>query len=128
MRKMYLNEPCQTFSQFNLILLNIPLFPHFCIYSRIRFHFYFLIYNFYLIFSLFTFQMLSPFLVSPLEIPYPILTPPASIRVFPHLTTHSCLPPWHSPTLGHQAFTVSKAFLPIDARQGHPLLNMRLEP
>jgi hypothetical protein len=38
---------------------------------------------FYWIFSLFTFQMLSPFLVPPLETLYPTLTP-ASMRVFHH--------------------------------------------
>ena len=39
---------------------------------------------FYYIFSLFTFQMLSAFLVSSLKIPYPLPTPPA------HQPTHSC--------------------------------------
>jgi hypothetical protein len=43
-------------------------------------------YYFYEIFSLFTFQVVSPFLVSPLKIPYPI---PPLPRVFPHLPTHS---------------------------------------
>jgi hypothetical protein len=50
-------------------------------------------FSFYWIFSLFTFQMLNPFLVSPLlELPYPILLPPASMRVFLHPPTHSHLP------------------------------------
>jgi hypothetical protein len=35
--------------------------------------------------------------------------------------------PWHSPTLGHLAFTGTRAS-PIDARQCHPLLHMQLEP
>ena len=41
--------------------------------------------------------MLSPFLVSPLKTPYPILPPPASMRVFPHPPTHSCLTTLASP-------------------------------
>jgi hypothetical protein len=45
------------------------------------------------IFPSFTFQMLSPFLVSPQETPYPIPPPSASMRVFPHQTTHPLLPP-----------------------------------
>ena len=32
--------------------------------------------------------MLSPFLLSPLQIPYPIPPYPASMKVFPHLPTH----------------------------------------
>jgi hypothetical protein len=40
---------------------------------------------------LFTFQMLPPFLVSPLESPCPIPPPPASMSVLPLLSTHSCL-------------------------------------
>jgi hypothetical protein len=43
---------------------------------------------FYWIFSLFTFQMLSPFSISPPQPPYPMPPPPASMRVFPHLPTH----------------------------------------
>ena len=42
--------------------------------------------------------MLSPFLVSPLETPYPILPSPASMRVFLHPLTPASLP-WHSLTL-----------------------------
>ena len=44
-------------------------------------------------FFLFTFQMLSHFLVS--------LPPPASMRVFLHLSTHSHLPTLNSPILEH---------------------------
>ena len=40
---------------------------------------------------LFTFQMLSPFLVSTLPIPYPFAAYPVSMRVLPHPPTHSCL-------------------------------------
>jgi hypothetical protein len=58
--------------------------------------------------------MLSSFLVSssPCSPTHPLLFPLAS----------------HSPTLAHWAFTGSRASLPIDARQGHPLLHRRLEP
>ena len=35
--------------------------------------------------------MLFPFLVSPLQTPYPIPTYPASVRVLPHPPTHFCL-------------------------------------
>ena len=35
--------------------------------------------------------MLSPFLVSPLETPYPIPSPLVSIKVLPNKPTHSCL-------------------------------------
>ena len=35
--------------------------------------------------------MLSPFSVSPQETPYPIIPPPASMRVVPHPPTHSYL-------------------------------------
>ena len=35
---------------------------------------------------------------------------------------------WHSPTLGHRAFKGPRASSPIDVQQGHPLLNMGLEP
>jgi hypothetical protein len=34
---------------------------------------------------------------------------------------------WHSPTLGHRAFTGPRASPPIDDRLGHPLLHMQLE-
>ena len=34
---------------------------------------------------------------------------------------------WHSPTLGHQAFTALRAS-PTDEQQGHHLLHMHLEP
>jgi hypothetical protein len=46
---------------------------------------------FYWIFSLFTFQMLSPFLVLPGN-SLPTSAPPASMRLFPHPYPHSCLP------------------------------------
>ena len=73
-----------------------------------------------MIFSLFTFQMLSCFLVCPLKIPYPLplLTIPPTPASWP----------WHSPILGHRAATVPRAFPPIDGQLGHPLLHMQLEP
>jgi hypothetical protein len=67
-------------------------------------HFEFSIYCtsfFHCIFSVFIFKILSPFLVLPLEGPYPILPPPDSMRVFFHLPTHSHLPAPSSPTLGY---------------------------
>jgi hypothetical protein len=33
----------------------------------------------------------------------------------------------HSPTMGHLVFTGSRASPPIDAQQGHPLLQIWLE-
>jgi hypothetical protein len=66
--------------------------------------------------------MLSPFLVSPLKIPYPLPPPPA------HQPTHSHSWSWHSPTLGHRAFTGPRASHPIDVRLSHPLLHLQLEP
>jgi hypothetical protein len=74
-----------------------------------------------LIFSLFTFQMLSPFLVSPPKIPYLLHLP-----LFPTHTLHSWS--WHSPLLGHKTFTGPRASPPIDDSLGHPLLNIQLEP
>ena len=35
--------------------------------------------------------MLSPFLVSPPQAPHSLLPSPASMRVLPHVPTHSCL-------------------------------------
>jgi hypothetical protein len=50
------------------------------------------LFSFYWIFSLFTFQMLSPFLVSPPETPYPIPIPPPP-RPHASMRLHSPLPP-----------------------------------
>jgi len=91
------------------------------------FFFFFFFLSFYWIFSLLTFQMLSPFSVSPLETPYHISPPPDSMRVLPQPLTPTSSP-WHFPTLGHWAFTGSRAFPPTDARQVHPLVHMWLEP
>jgi hypothetical protein len=62
----------------------------------------------YLLDIFFTFQMLAPFLLSPLKNPLPhhlclLINPP---------TTASW--PWHSPILGHRAFTGPRASPPID--------------
>ena len=61
--------------------------------------------------------------------PYLILPSPGSMRVLPlpPIPTPTS-PPWHSPTLGNQAFTEPKVSPPIDDRQGHPLLHIQLEP
>ena len=76
---------------------------------------------FYYIFSSFTFQILSPFLVSPPKIPYllplPLLHNP--------LTPTSW--PWHSPILEHRIFPRPGASPPIDDQLGHALLHMQLE-
>ena len=66
--------------------------------------------------------MLFPFLYSspktPYLLPLPLLTNPPTPTSWP----------WHSPTLGHRAFTGPRASPPIDDRLGHPLLHMQLEP
>jgi hypothetical protein len=66
--------------------------------------------------------MLSPFLVSPLKIPYPLPPPPAP------QPTHSHSWPWYSPILCHRTFTETRASSPIDDQLGPPLLHMQLEP
>ena len=77
---------------------------------------------FFQIFSLFTFQMLCPFLVSYPKTPYPILPP-----LLTNPTTPASLSS-HSSTLGHQAFSGPRASPPIDKHQSHSLLNMQLKP
>ena len=72
--------------------------------------------------SLFTFQILSPFLVSPPKTPYPLPTTTA------HQPTHSHFLALAFPTLEHRALTGQRAFHLIDEQQGHPLLHIRLEP
>jgi len=66
---------------------------------------------FYWMFSLSTFQMLSPFLVSHSEIPYPMELPPGGCS--------PSLPPvsWPSPTLGHPALIGPKASPTTDAQR-----------
>jgi hypothetical protein len=60
----------------------------------------FVIFFFYWIFSLFTFQMLSSYMVSPLETSYPIPLSPDSIRVLSHTPIHSSLPALAFPHTG----------------------------
>jgi hypothetical protein len=88
----------------------------------IFFNFMYFSHFFNLIFSLFTFQMLSPFLVSPPKIPYHLTPSPAP------QPTHSHSQSWHSPILGHRTFIGPRASLPIDDQLGHPQLYIQLEP
>jgi hypothetical protein len=71
--------------------------------------------------------MLSPFQVSLLETPYPILIPPASMRVLLHPPTHSRLPILAFP-LGHKPPPGPRTTHPTNVQQGHPLPHMRPEP
>ena len=66
--------------------------------------------------------MLFPFLVSSLKTPYPI---PPPVLTNPAMPTSLS---WHSPTLGHGAFSGPRASPSFDVQQGHPLLHMQLEP
>ena len=56
--------------------------------------------------------------------------PPASMRVLSPPLPHPLptFPPLHSPTLWHTPFTGPRVFPLLDARQGHPLLHIQLEP
>jgi hypothetical protein len=65
--------------------------------------------------------MLSPFLVSPLKISYPLPPHPAL------QPTHSHSWSWHSPILGHRTFRGPRASPPIGDRLSHPLLHIQLE-
>ena len=76
--------------------------------------------KFLLIVSLFTFQMLSTFLVSPLKIPYLLPLLPKT----PTSASWSC----YSPILEHRTFTEPRASPPNDDQLGHPLLHIQLEP
>ena len=73
--------------------------------------------------------MVCPFPISPPETPYPVFSPPASMRMCPlNLLTPTSLPS-HFSTLGHRAFTGQRASSPICSQQGHPLLlHIWLEP
>jgi hypothetical protein len=84
---------------------------------------------FYWIFSLFAFQMFSPFLVSPPKIILPYPLPPIP-SLFPLLTNPPtpAFWPWYFPTLGHRDFIGQKASPPTDDQLGHPFLCMQLEP
>jgi len=91
-----------------------------CLCSYIFFFFLLLSWIFYV----FTFQMLSRFLVPSSPLPFLFLLWGCS-------TSHARTPnsvPWLSPTLEKQTFTGPRTSPPIDATQCHPLLHMQLEP
>jgi len=71
--------------------------------------------------------MLSPFLVSPLEIPYPIFPPTATMRVLLHLPTPSHFPALAFPYTGASSFHRTNGLLPL-MPDIHSLLHMQLEP
>jgi hypothetical protein len=77
------------------------------------------------IFSLFTFQMLSPFLLPPLKNTLTLSSPS-----FPWSPNHPLPCPGIGipPSLGQKAFTGLRASPPIDVWVGHILLHMQLEP
>ena len=73
--------------------------------------------------------MLSSFLIPPPKASIPSSSPCFLEGSPPN--THRPTPAspfWHSPTLGHGAFTGSRASPPIDVQQCHPLLHVHLEP
>ena len=65
-----------------------------------------------------------PLHIAPFPFPLPLLL----WRCSPSHPPTPNSPHWHSPTLGHPAFTGPRAFLLIDVRKCHILLHMRLEP
>ena len=71
--------------------------------------------------------MVSPFQLSLSDIPYPMTSPPAPIRLLSHLPT-PIFPPWHSPTLGYQTPSGPMASPPTDVQQVHPLPHIWPEP
>ena len=66
--------------------------------------------------------MLSPFLVSPPEVPYPLPPSPAHQPIHSHFLTLAF------PYTGHRTFTGPRDSPPIDDWPGHLLLHMQLEP
>jgi hypothetical protein len=79
---------------------------------------------FYWIFSLFTFQIFSPFQVYSSETLHPNPIPLLPLcGCSPHPPT-PVFRPWHSPTLGHGTVSGPKASPPTDVQQGHPLPQM----
>ena len=54
--------------------------------------------------------MLSPFLVFPLETPYPIPPPSDSMRLLPYPSTYSCLPALAFPYTGASSLHRTKGF------------------
>ena len=89
---------------FNVVLLKNFLhfseFLKFCTRICQKILLTFIFYAFYWMFSLFTFQILSPFSVSFPQTHCPIPCPSASMRVFPHSPIHSCLPALTFPYTG----------------------------
>ena len=85
-------------------------------------HLFFFFTLFLLNIFLFTFKTLPLSLISPPKTPYPIPPPPA------HQPIHSHFPVLVFPTVEYQAFTEPRASPPIDVRQGHPMVHMRLDP
>jgi hypothetical protein len=99
-----------------------------CSYSNSFFFLFFSLLNGYFIYLYFKCYALSWF---PLWKPLPHPPSPCFSDGAPHPPTHPFTPaflPWHSTTLGHQAFIGPRSFPPIDGWQGHPLLHMLLEP
>ena len=79
---------------------------------------------FYWIFSLFTFQLFSPFQISLLETPYPI---PLPLPLWGCSSTHPptlLFLPWYSPPLGYQTPSGPTAPPLTDIQQDHPLPHM----
>jgi len=122
---VYFSEPFLVFLQLTAQLL---VFVVVCLFVFVLSYFVCLFFIFYWIFSLFTFQMLSPFPVSPQETP---ISRPLPLLLWGCSPTHPptpASPPWHSPTLGHLAFTGPRASPFTDDRHCCPLLHMWLEP
>ena len=67
--------------------------------------------HFHWLFSLFTFHMLTPFLVSPPETLYPMPPPPAFMSVLPNPPTHSHLPALTFPYTGALNLHTTKGLL-----------------
>ena len=87
----------------------LGLFPH---WIRIFFFFFFIL-NFFIRYFLYLHFKCYPLSWFPL----PLLT---------NLPTPASWS-WHSPTLGHGAFTGPRSSPPIDVQQGHPLLHIQME-
>ena len=79
---IYLKSDCRNYM---LILVKQTLYP----LSNLSSLFFFFFLKIFIGYFLFTFQMLSPFQVSPLETRYPVTLPLASMRVLLHPSTHS---------------------------------------
>jgi hypothetical protein len=116
----------------SLFYLCLILQPHGCLSIRCSsnqaFFFFLLLLLFKIwIFSLYTFQMLAPFLVSCLEPPHLISLPLLLGECSPIHPPTPTTPPYNS-TLRHWAFTGPSGSPPIDAWQGCSLLCLKLEP